>query len=144
MSAPAQPVPMTADDHTARVHPGSQQSFGQSMTHAFHGVRHVFRHERNARIHLIVAIIVVLAASALRISVLQWVAVLSAIMLVFLAEIFNTAIERTLDLIDIHENLHIKLIKDMTAGAVLLAVVAAVVVGVAVFGPSTMRFLWGN
>ncbi len=133
-----------ADDHTARVHPGSKQNFLQSMKHAVHGAEHVVRHERNARIHLVMAILAVALGVVLGLSAVQWIAVLFAIILVFLAEIFNTAIERTLDLIDIHENPHIKLIKDMTAGAVLVASVAAVVVAVAIFGPALERLVWGS
>ena len=142
MSRVAQPAPV-ADDHAARVHPSAKPSFGHSLEHSWHGVRHVIRHERNARIHLLMAVLVVVAAAVWRVSVDQWVAVLFAIMLVFLAEVFNTAIERTLDLIDIRENAQIKIIKDMTAGAVLLAAVAAVLVGALVFGPPVLRWFGG-
>jgi diacylglycerol kinase len=132
------------DDHTARMHPGAQPTFWRSMVHAVHGVRHVVRHERNARIHLCLAVAAVVASLALRLSAVQWTAVLFAIIVVFLAEIFNTAIERTLDLIDVHENPHIKLIKDMTAGAVLIAAVAAAIIGLVIFGPAAVRFIWGS
>ena len=90
------------------------------------------------------AVLAIVVGLVLRVSAVQWVAVLFAILVVFLAEIFNTAIERTLDLIDVHENPHIKLIKDMTAGAVLLASVAAVIVALAIFGPAVTRLVWGN
>jgi diacylglycerol kinase (ATP) len=60
-----------------------------------------------------------------------------------LAEIFNTAIEKTLDLIDTEHNPRIMIIKDMAAGAVLVAAVAAVLMGVVIFGPYLVR-LWLN
>jgi diacylglycerol kinase len=80
----------------------------------------------------------------IRVSNAELAAVFFAVIIVFLAEIFNTAIERTLDLIDVRENPRIKLIKDMSAGAVLVAATAATVVGVAIFAPYLMRILWVN
>ncbi|HUD11552.1 MAG TPA: diacylglycerol kinase family protein [Candidatus Saccharimonadia bacterium] len=138
---PQQPV---TDDHSERVHPGTHPTFGRSMLHAIHGVRHVVKHERNARIHLAFAILVFVAAILLRLSVSGLTAVFFAAILVFLAEIFNTAIERTLDLIDSKENPRIKMIKDMAAGAVLIASLAAVAIGLLVFLPAIGGVIWGR
>jgi diacylglycerol kinase len=90
------------------------------------------------------ACIVLLASIALHISGLGMVVLLFAIIIVFLSEVFNTAIERTLDLIDTRDNAHIKVIKDMSAGAVLIASIAAVITGFIVMGPPLMRLIWGN
>jgi diacylglycerol kinase len=114
------------------------------MTHAIHGVLHVLKHERNARIHLMSAVVVLLAGLAMRLPLDQLTDVFFAIVLVFLAEIFNTAVERTLDLIDLEENRHIKIIKDMSAGAVLVTAAAAVMIGIFVFGPYLARWAWGT
>ncbi len=131
-----------ADDHTRRVHPQSQQNFIEGMVHALHGVRHVFQHERNARVHLAFAILAFLLGVLLKLSPAELAAVFFAVIIVFLSEIFNTAIERTLDLIDIEENPRIKLIKDMAAGAVLVAAAAAIMIGVALFVPRIVETLW--
>ena len=112
------------------------------FVHALHGVRHVFEHERNARVHLAFAVLAFLLGVSLRVSAAELAAVFFAVIIVFLAEIFNTAIERTLDLIDIRENPRIKLIKDMAAGAVLVAAAAAVMIGVAIFAPYIMELVW--
>ena len=109
-----------------------------------HGVLHVFEHERNARVHLAFAILAFLLGVFLQVSATELAAVFFAVILVFLAEIFNTAIERTLDLIDIRENAQIKLIKDMAAGAVLVAATAAVMIGVAIFAPYIVELIWPN
>lgn len=132
------------DDHNERVHPRSQPGVVNSFVHAIHGVKHVFKHERNARIHLGFATVAFLLGLLLHVSNAELAAVFFAVIIVFLAEIFNTAIERTLDLIDVKENPRIKLIKDMAAGAVLVAATAAVVVGVAIFAPYLLRLLWAN
>jgi len=130
------------DDHTKRVHPYSQQNFVEGMSHALHGIRHVVEHERNARIHLLFAVLAFVLGVMLRLSAAELAAVFFAVILVFLAEMFNTAIERTLDLIDIEENPRIKIIKDMAAGAVLVAAAAALLIGAAIFIPHAVEALW--
>lgn len=102
----------------------------------------MFRHERNARVHLAMAMLAFLLGLMLKVSAAELAAVFFAVIIVFLAEVFNTAIERTLDLIDGRENPRIKLIKDMSAGAVLIAAVAALVVGVAIFTPYILELIW--
>lgn len=143
MSKP-QPSNRFNDDHTARSHPYAQQSFFSGMMHAIHGVKHVFAHERNARIHLAFAVLAFLLGVLLQVSAAELAAVFFAVVIVFLAEMFNTAIERTLDLIDPEENPRIKLIKDMSAGAVLVAAAAAVLIGVAIFAPYLVESVWPN
>jgi undecaprenol kinase len=112
-----------------------------SFKHALHGVLYIFEHERNARVHLLLAVFAFVLGVWLRVSDVQLAAIFFAIILVFLAEIFNTAIEKTLDLIDVKIHPQIKLIKDMSAGAVLVAAIAAAAIGTVVFVPQMVR-LW--
>jgi diacylglycerol kinase (ATP) len=116
-------------------------NFGRSFYYAVKGLAHVARYERNARVHLLFAILAFLTGVFLHVSDTQLAAIFFAIIIVFLAEIFNTAIEKTLDLIDTRENHQIMVIKDMAAGAVLVAAVSAVLMGVVIFGPYLVR-LW--
>jgi diacylglycerol kinase len=134
----------TTDDHASRVHPYAQKGFMPGAKHAWHGVLHVVRHERNARIHLMFAVAALLLGVLLKVSNAELAAVFFAVIIVFLAEMFNTAIERTLDLVEPNEHADVKIIKDMSAGAVLLASVAAVMVGAAIFVPALARFVWGG
>ena len=138
------PPPAAVDDHGERVHPGSQGSIWSSMYHAWHGVVHVVKHERNARVHLAFALLALGVGMLLRVTNAELAAIFFAVILVFLAEIVNTAIERTLDLIDIRENARIKIIKDMAAGAVLVSAVAAAAMGLVIFLPHVMRMLWAS
>ena len=112
------------------------------LGHAWRGVLYVFEFERNARIHLIAALAAFCLGVYLRISDTQLAAIFFAIILVFFAEIINTAFEKTLDLIDINHNPQIKLIKDMAAGAVLVTAVAATTIGFVIFAPYLLRLLW--
>ncbi|GAC1373303.1 MAG: diacylglycerol kinase family protein [Candidatus Saccharimonadales bacterium] len=136
------PEVIATDDHTRRVHPYTGSSFFQSVTHSLHGLRHIVRHERNARVHLAMAVLALLIGLELKVRAVELAAVFFAVIIVFLAEIFNTAIERTLDMIDGQENPRIKLIKDMSAGAVLVAATAALIVGAAIFIPYIWEIIW--
>ncbi len=114
-----------------------------SFRHAFKGLRAVVSRERNARIHLFFAVLAVFASWFFRISVFQLSLVIFAIILVFFAEITNTAIERTLDLIITERNQVVQLIKDMTAGGVLVCALGALAIAVCVFAPRAYQMLVG-
>lgn len=116
--------------------------FLDSFKYALLGLIHILRGERNARIHLGVAVVVLLAGAILGLSTSEMAAIFFAVIIVFLAEIINTALEKTLDLIEKNHNPQIKIIKDMAAGAVLVASVAALVIGIAIFAPYVLELSW--
>ena len=115
----------------------------QSFRFAFAGVRRCFLEERNFKIHTLAAVFAIGMGLWLKISVAQISVVLLAIALVMGAEIFNTAIENTLDLISRDYNDKIKKTKDIAAGAVLICAVVAAVIGIMVFLPPVLKlFGW--
>ncbi len=116
--------------------------FIRSLTDAMNGVISVLRSERNARIHVVIALLTLLLGLILNISNAEMAAIFFAILLVFLAELLNTAIEETLNLVDGKENPKVRLIKDMTAGAVLVAACGAIVIGIAIFWPYILGLVW--
>ena len=106
-----------------------------SFTHAFRGIRQFVWHEHNARIHLVATIAVVITAAALKVSCPE-AAVLAAVTgLVWVAEILNTCIEHLADHITKERHPEIKIVKDLAAGAVLVAAVIAVIAGLLIFIP---------
>lgn len=107
----------------------------QSFTYAFNGIRTFLVKEHNAWIHLLATITVVTAGIIFNIKQTEWISISFAIGLVWVAEILNTCIERSLDLISKERNPQIKIIKDMAAGAVLVAALVSVVIGAIVFIP---------
>ncbi|HSX02776.1 MAG TPA: diacylglycerol kinase family protein [Candidatus Saccharimonadia bacterium] len=115
------------------------RKFVKGFYYALQGVVYVFRYERNARVHLLFAIAAFMLGLVLGVSDAELAAIFFAVIIVFLAEIFNTAIEKTLDLVDTNHNPKIMIIKDMAAGAVLLAAVAAAMIGVVIFAPYLVR-----
>ncbi len=110
-----------------------------SFKYAIRGLKEVISSERNARIHLAFALIAVILSVLLKISSTQFLFVVLAIVVVFSAEILNTAIEKTLDLVSQENNHLVQIIKNMTAAGVLVTALGAVIVALFVFVPP----LWG-
>lgn len=106
-----------------------------SFGHAFHGWAYVIRYEKNAWIHAVVTILVVIVATWLVIPLNQWAVLVLTIAMVWSAEFLNTAIEAVVDLASpVHHPLA-KVGKDVGAAAVLIAACAAVLVGLLILGP---------
>lgn len=93
------------------------------------------RQERHMRLHLLAALVVGLAGLRLHLSPWEWAAVILTSALVVAAELFNTAVEALVDLLHPRWHPRAGLVKDTAAAAVLVAAVAAVLVGILVFGP---------
>ncbi len=107
------------------------------------GLGHILRSEQNARVHLVVAIAVLGAGLYLGLSPAELAAIFFAVIIVFLAEVLNTAIEKTLDLIEPDHSGKVAIIKDMSAGAVLVAAGGALIIGVVIFWPYVLAFTYG-
>jgi diacylglycerol kinase (ATP) len=105
----------------------------QSFNYAFEGVIWVLKRERNMRLHVAAAVIVMVLAVVLDASKLELIALLLAIALVLIAEMFNTAIEAATDIATSSFHPLAKIAKDVSAGAVLIASANAVAVGAIVF-----------
>lgn len=112
-----------------------------SFKYAMRGIRAVVSSERNAKVHIIFAAIALVLAILLKITMVEFMFVLFAILFVFFAEIINTALEKTLDLISQENNHMVQLTKDMMAGAVLVAAFGAIVVALLVFGPHLWQLI---
>lgn len=121
---------------------GRLKKIWRSFQAAFEGIVHVVQAERNARLHLLIAIIVLSAGVLLDISNTELAAIFFAIIIVFVAEVVNTAIEKTLDLVHPRQDEQVRIIKDIAAGAVLVAAIGAAGIGVAVFYPYLIGVLW--
>jgi len=109
-----------------------------SFRYAIAGLRYLLKTQPNARIHLLATVAVILLGFWLEVSNTEWAILALAVGLVFSAEAFNTAIESIVDLVspDVHPLAGIA--KDVAAGAVLLAAIAAAVTGLLVFGPKVV------
>ncbi|HVW58910.1 MAG TPA: diacylglycerol kinase family protein [Puia sp.] len=107
----------------------------RSFYYAGVGLKQFFRQEHNARIHLAAAIVTALLAWRLKVSKGEAIALTIVIGLVWVTEILNTCIEKAMDMITRERHPQVKIIKDLAAGAVLIAAITAVVAGAIIFIP---------
>lgn len=112
----------------------------ESFKYAFNGFRILLKEEHNARIHFAVATVVVILGFIFHISVVEWLFVCSSIGFVIVAESINSAIEALSDYISPEWDSRIKKVKDLSAFAVLFAVLVSVVIGGIIFFPRIIDF----
>lgn len=110
----------------------------QSFGHALRGAMRDFPTQRNARIQLACAVVAVGLGLWLGIERLEWIAIVTVIVLVLALEAVNSAIEALVDLASPGHHELARRAKDLAAGAVLIASVGAAVVGLIVFVPAIM------
>lgn len=113
--------------------------FLRSFRFAFAGIGYVLRSQRNARVHLVAACLVIAAGLLFRVSTTEWAVLALTIGLVLSAEMINTVAELAVDLLTQRYHPMAKIAKDVGAGAVLVAAIAAVGVASAIFGPRVWR-----
>ncbi len=113
----------------------------RSFVYAFRGVGELLRTQTNARLHLVATIVVIGAGFGFEITRGEWLAVIGAIGLVWTAEGVNTAIEAVADLASPEQHPLAARAKDVAAGAVLLAALAALAIGAIVFVPRLAALL---
>ena len=111
----------------------------RSFRYAWQGIRGCVGREQNLSFHLIVTVAVMTLGFGLGITRGEWVAVCLCIGLVISAELFNTAIERLVDLVSPQRHPLAGQVKDIAAGAVLVCALAAIAAGLIIFVPYLTR-----
>ncbi len=106
-----------------------------SFKYAFKGIFSSFKSERNMKIHVLIMLIVILMGIFFHISIGEWIICLILFCLVISGELFNTAIETTVDLVSLKENYQAGLAKDIAAGAVLVLAFGSALIGLIIFVP---------
>jgi diacylglycerol kinase (ATP) len=110
----------------------------KSFVYAWEGIVSFFRTEHNAQIHLAATVLLLVLSVTLGVNKWEAIAVVFSVAFVWIAEMFNTAIEKAMDFISVEKHPQIKLIKDIAAGAVLIAAIASVIVGCFIFIPKLL------
>ena len=110
----------------------------KSFVWALQGMVHLVRTQPNARIHLLAALGVCIAGAVVGLSRTEWLWITLAIVLVWSAEAFNTALEGLADALHPEQHPEIGRAKDVAAAAVLIAAMGAAVIGMLVFVPHVM------
>ena len=110
----------------------------KSFKHAIDGIANTVSTERNLKIHIIIMFCVIALGFAVKLSQMEWIICIILFGLVISAEIFNTALEKTLDYINEDYDDKIKFIKDASAAAVLVIVISSVIIGLMIFLPKLL------
>ncbi|HMH21413.1 MAG TPA: diacylglycerol kinase family protein [Puia sp.] len=116
----------------------SLRSRAKSFQYAGAGIARFLKTEHNAWIHLAATLVVIVAGWMLKVTYGEAAALVLAVGLVWVTEMLNTCLERTMDLISRDQHPGIGYIKDLAAGAVLVASVAALVTGLFIFIPKIL------
>jgi diacylglycerol kinase len=116
----------------------------RSFLFAFKGCKTLVIEQHNARVHLLAVLVVCVLAALLSLSRWEWVALVVAMALVLVAEALNTALEYLADVCHPEQHPLIAKSKDVAAAAVLLAAVAALLIGALVFLPALSALAEGT
>jgi diacylglycerol kinase len=106
-----------------------------SFRFALNGLLSLLKNEHNSRIHLLVAIVVIITGIIMKLDHYEWSLLVIVIGIVFLTELLNSSLESLADLINPEWNEMIMRAKDYSAAAVLIAAIVAIVVGGLIFIP---------
>lgn len=106
-----------------------------ALKFAIDGIKTAVLNQKNIKIQIAIAVIVTVAGLLVNLSFFEWIAVVFCIGLVIVSELFNTAIELFVDFVQPEHHITAGKIKDVSAGAVLVAVCTAVISGLIIFVP---------
>ncbi|MBA3829124.1 MAG: diacylglycerol kinase family protein [Taibaiella sp.] len=118
--------------------------FIKNVQFASHGIRVFFKTEKNGKIQGIIAVLVIISGIFLKISRTEWLFILGFIAMIISLEMLNSAIEKICNMISAEYHPQIKIIKDISAAAVLFAAVIAAVAGLIIFIPYLLPLINGR
>jgi diacylglycerol kinase len=117
----------------------SLRRFVKSFKYAFEGIHYAFKNDQNLLAHILVAFLVINISMALKVTPFEMGILGLTIMMVIIAEMVNSAIEKMVDLITKEHRQEAKIAKDVSAGMVLLTAFAATIIGSLIFIPYVLR-----
>ena len=113
----------------------------KSFGYAFKGIDDVIKHEPNMKIHVVVAILVVIMAFIFKVSIIEWIILVLLIGSVLAAETINTTIENLVDMYTKEYDEKAKIVKDTAAGTVLILAITSAIIGLIIFVPKIICLL---
>lgn len=116
-------------------------TFKESMRHAYRGLRFTFANERNFRVQTAVAFVVFVFSLAFPLSRTEFLIIILVIFSILGIELFNTVIERFLDVLKPRLHEQVGILKDIMAGTVLLFSFGAAAVGLYIFIPHIVEIV---
>ena len=118
-----------------------KQNLSISLKIAFFGLKSAFKEERNFRIQFLIAIVVIILAFIFKLNRIEDSILGITILVVLSLELVNSQIEKFLDLIQPEHHPRVRIIKDFSAGAVLLSAIGSIVIGFLIFWPYLIKLI---
>jgi diacylglycerol kinase len=115
----------------------------QSFQYAFVGIWHTLKTQHNAQIHTGIALIIFLIGFWLNLSRAEWAIIILTMGFVIATEMLNTVAEAAMDYATTDFDPKVKIVKDVAAGAVLVAAITSAIVGLLILGPPLYHKLLG-
>ena len=114
--------------------------FLKGFLYAWKGILYAFSTQINFKFHTFFAIVVIALGWFLKLNLNEWLWIATAIGLVIVAELFNTALEVLVDLVSPNYHPKAGIIKDLASAAVLLTAIVAAIIGLCIFFPKVMLY----
>ena len=111
-----------------------------SFFHALDGIKSAYKSQLNLKIIFLATLIVTVFSFIFQVTKIEWLIIIFTCFMVMVAEMANTAMEATVDLITSEWHEEAKFAKDVTAGGVLIAVLGSIIVGLVIFVPRILDF----
>jgi diacylglycerol kinase len=117
----------------------SKHSLIKSFIFAGNGLKTALIKGRNFRIQVVLGFVAVILGIVFRLSVFEWLSLILIIASVLILELINTAIEEIVNMVSPEIQPRAKIAKDVSAGAVLIASIAAIFIGLLLFLPRILH-----
>lgn len=121
-----------------------KRSFKRSLKDCLNGLEFIIVNEDNFKREILLGVIALVLSFILKVSKIEFIAIIIVIALVLVSEVFNTAIEKTVDLYTKEYNETAKIAKDVSAFAVLLVSLFSLAVGIIIFGSRILTLIGGK
>lgn len=119
------------------------QNFCDSLRNAASGVVYALASERNMKIHLVATLLVIAAGLFFGLNRVEWSVIILTVSAVWATELLNSSLEDLVDLISPQYDVRAGRVKNLSAGAVLVTALGAVLIGIMIFGPRVICWLEG-
>jgi len=116
------------------------EKFFKGFIYAWQGVKYAFATQINFKFHSFSAVVILALGYFLQLNLMEWLWISAAILLVIVAELFNTALEVLVDLVSPEYNRKAGIVKDLSSAAVLLTAVLSSIIGICIFLPKILEY----
>jgi len=113
-----------------------------SFRNALIGIKTAYKSQKNLRLHIVIGFFVIFLGVFLKVSIVEWLILLLTILMVVITEMFNTALEFTVDLFSTEYSKQAKKAKDVSAAGVLITAFFAILIGITIFLPKLLLLLF--